>query len=117
MSERRKFLPVFAAATLLLIGAAAHAAEQLVDPTRPSHLPPPASTVGATPRAPSWRVESIIVSPGRRLAVINGRVVGVNDRVSGAKVLEILPYEVRLEYQGEIRAIALVATRIKRPVD
>lgn len=90
-------------------------AEELVDPTRPSHVA--AARDSNTTRAPSWQVESIIVSPGRRLAVVNGRVVGVGDRVGGAKVTEILPYEVRLEYQGEIRRISLVATRVKNPAN
>lgn len=90
-------------------------AEELVDPTRPSHVA--AASDSNTTRAPAWHVESIIVSPGRRLAVVNGRVVGVGDRIGGAKVTEILPYEVRLEYQGEIRRISLVATRVKNPAN
>lgn len=98
----------------LLAGAHA-AAGELEDPTRPSYLP--AESAEAVVRAPAWRVESIIVSPGRRLAVINGRVVGVNDRIDAARVVEILPYEVRLEYQGEIRHVSLVPTRVKRPAN
>jgi len=98
----------------LALGAApALAGEALDDPTRPSHLPAPA--VAGTTATPGWRVDSIIVSPARRLAVINGRSVGVGERVGGARVLEILPYEVRLEYNGEVRHISLVPTRVKRP--
>lgn len=110
MSDRL-FYDVIAAASLLL-SLPANGAE-LVDPTRPSHVrgPTPSKTV----RAPAWRVQSIIVSPTRRLALINGRLVGVGDRVNGAKVVEILPYEVQLEYHGETRRISLVATQVKNP--
>jgi hypothetical protein len=103
-------------AVALLLGASAVVAGDLGDPTRPSYLPP-ATQGSPKEHAPAWRVESIIVSAGRRLAVVNGRVVGVNDQVAGARILEILPYEVRLEYQGEIRHISLVPTRVKRPVN
>ncbi len=99
-----------------ILAALPAAAGELADPTRPGYLPP--ATAPATGvRAPSWRVESIIVSPGRRLAVINGRVVAVNDRVGGARVVEITPYEVRLEYQGETRRAALVPARVKHPAN
>lgn len=110
---KRTALPVTALAVLLLAGAAAAGEPELRDPTRPSYLPAENTKTPAT-RAPAWEVESIIVSAGRRLAVVNGRVVGVNDRVGGARILEITPYEVRLEYQGEIRHISLVPTRVKR---
>lgn len=98
---------------LLAIAGAAAAGDELRDPTRPSYLP--SETASRTASAPSWRLESIIVSANRRLAVINGRVVGVNDRVNAARVVEILPYEVHLEYEGEIRRISLVPTRVKHP--
>jgi len=89
------------------------AAEELGDPMRPSHVAPESS--GTESRGPSWVVESIIVSPARRLATINGRVVGIDDWVGGARVTEILPYEVRLEYKGEVRHISLIPIRVKRP--
>lgn len=113
MSDRKRtWLGIAAWLAVPLAGAG-----ELGDPTRPSYLPEAPARSASAPAAPSWRVESIIVSSGRRLAVINGRVVGVNDRVNAARVVEILPYEVRLEYQGEIRRIALVPIRVKRPAN
>ena len=104
------------ALVLLIGGGTAMAAEPaLDDPTRPSHVRQP-SAERAVP-APSWRVESILVSSGRRLAVINGRVVAENDRVGGARVVEILPYEVTIEYRGEMRRVALVPISVKRPTE
>ncbi|HEX7047114.1 MAG TPA: hypothetical protein VF275_06055 [Gammaproteobacteria bacterium] len=114
MSE---FLKLGLTGVLALLLASHVSAGELGDPTRPSYLPDAPAKKASAPAAPSWHVESIIVSPGRRLAVINGRVVGVNDRINAARVVEILPYEVRLEYQGEIRRISLVPTRVKRPAN
>lgn len=112
MSEHSlRHIAMTAVAALLL--STGVAAAELVDPTRPSHVRAPSEN--KTVRAPAWHVESIIVSPTRRLAVVNGRLVGVGDRVGGAKVTEILPYEVQLEYQGEARRVSLVATRVKNP--
>lgn len=44
----------------------------------------------------SWVLESTLVSADRRVAVINGNVVTVGDRVDGARVVEIGPFAVRL---------------------
>lgn len=89
------------------------AADEIGDPTRPSHIA--VESRSAEPRERSWVVESIIVSPNRKLATINGRAVGINDWVGGARVIEILPYEVRLEYKGESRSISLIPIRVKSP--
>lgn len=113
MSESRTSLAL--AAALFALTATVAAAPALEDPTRPSYLRQRTSDAG--PAKPAWRVESILVSPGRRLAVINDRVVGVNDHVNGARVVEILPYEVTIEYQGALRRLALVPVRVKRPAD
>ena len=102
-----------ACVAMLAVVCGPAAGGELRDPTRPSYLP--AETASRTASAPSWRLESIIVSANRRLAVINGRVVGVNDRINAARIVEILPYEVHLEYKGEIRRISLVPTRVKHP--
>lgn len=105
--------PVLAGLLALLLPSVAIAAEALGDPTRPSYLSE--KTPKQAARDPSWQVDSIIVSPGRRLAVVNGRTVAVNDRVNGALILEILPYEVRLEYKGRIHNITLIPNRVKSP--
>lgn len=103
------------AVVLLLVLASAEisAGDEIGDPTRPSYLQ--AERAPTTNAVPRWNVASIIVSSGRRIAVVNDRVVGVNDWVGGARVREILPYEVQLEYKGEIRHVSLVSTRVKNP--
>jgi len=96
----------------LLLPLSLHA-DELVDPMRPNGT-------GAAPvraRAPQWRVESILVSASRRVAVVNGQAVAIGDRVGGARVVAIEPYEVELEFQGTRHRVQLAAIRVTRPAD
>ena len=113
MSDTAASKKLLLALAFVLNCTTAFAAGEIGDPTRPSRI---GSDNRATEtRAPTWVVESIIVSPSRKLATINGRVVGINEWVGGARVVEILPYEVRLEYKGESRRISLIPIRVKSP--
>ncbi len=49
-----------------------------------------------TPRAgsPAWKLQSILISNGRRLAIIDGRIVGPGDRVGRDVVIDIGEREV-----------------------
>lgn len=81
---------------LALTGAAG--ASDLPDPTRP---------LGGVAAA-GGGLQSILVSPQRRLAVIDGRTVGVGDRVGSAVVAEIQPYEVVLRRGNQETRMRLV---------
>ena len=113
MSERTQRTLLALAMLASSNAMAAEPAAELGDPTRPSYVVE--NKAPNAPRKAAWEVESIIVSPGRRVAVINGRTVSVDDWIGGARVREILPYEVRLEHKGEIRTITLIPTRVKNP--
>ena len=104
-------LAVFAAAgTAAVIG-------ELPDPTRPLS----GRTVAPSPtpvpvQAPSV-LQSILVSPQRRLAVISGRTVRVGDHVGDAVVTEILPYEVVLQRNGQEVRMRLMSRLNKQAVN
>jgi hypothetical protein len=67
--------------------------------------PPPPPVVEADPV-----VASILYSTGRRLAVIDGRIVRPHDRVGNATVVDILPKAVVVEFaDGERRTVQLQA--------
>lgn len=91
--------------TLVTLCASTVAVGELPDPTRPLGGRPAAPVSTPVPtQAPASVLQSILVSPQRRLAIISGRTVGVGDRVGDAVVAEILPYEVVLQRDGrEIR--------------
>lgn len=103
MSERR----TKCIGLLLLAAASAAPAQTLDDPTRPDHLEPERQAAAA-PASP-WALSSIVFSDERKLAVINGQIVKVGDRIAGATVLEILPYAVRLQIGNETRTAQLLA--------
>jgi hypothetical protein len=57
-------------------------------------------------------VDMVLISGGRRVAVINGNFVSVGDVVAGNKILEITPNSVILENtKTGVRKNANVATR------
>ncbi len=110
------------ALALLLCSAhsAADAADvtDLPDPTRPlgGHMatPKPAAPP-ATPAPPV--LQSILLSPQRRLAMINGRTVSVGEQVGDAQVVEILPYEVVLKRGAQEVRLRLVMRLNKQPAN
>lgn len=96
----------------LVVPLASFAGEaEIGDPMRPSYLADTSSK--ATRSAPSWRVESIVVSPDRRIAVINGQSLAVGDRIRGARVIAIDAYAVTLDIDGKRRQLTLTDARIK----
>jgi MSHA biogenesis protein MshK len=104
-------LILFACAGLTL-GAAL--AQPLRDPTRPpSAGSEPAHAAAAEPR----RLQSVLISPYRSVAVIDGRPVSLGERVGGARLIAISPAEVTLEQGASRQVLKLLPAGVdKRPV-
>ena len=68
--------------------------------TPPVEIRPPASKMDAGPDVDElkdrFRLRGIVRAPGDALAVVNGAVVRVGDRIDGAEVIAIEPRRVRL---------------------
>jgi MSHA biogenesis protein MshK len=63
-------------------------AQEMRDPTRPSaHRDESGSA--ASSRVDSWVLQSVLISPERRFAIINGHVVAPGEWVNGALLLEV----------------------------
>jgi len=93
-------------ATLLLsMTAKAAMADRLMDPTQPAHARP--ENTGETLQA--VRVEAILQSGERRLAIINGKVVRAGDRVGSIHILEVNADGVRYSRGGETNIARLTA--------
>ena len=76
----------------MLLAAIPAGAENLVDPTQP-----PAATGGVANVATAELVlQSVLVSPGRMIAIINGQTVKLGDKLGEAKVVKISESEVVL---------------------
>ena len=77
------------------------------DPTQPmGHTVTSSHAVPSQPKGPV--LQSTLVSPQRRLAVISGKQVQVGDTVNGAVVTEISQYEVRIKQKGRETTLRLL---------
>ena len=85
---------------------------QLDDPTRPANLV--AGSVLLTDEVTtSWDLSSILISPQRRVAIINGKTVQLGETLAGAKVLRINETNVKLKYREEVIVLKLFPRSIK----
>jgi hypothetical protein len=81
---------------LIVVANLCLGAEFMRDPTRPYT----ARELSAT-TAPRFVVNAIIISPERRVAIVNGRRVSVGDSVGNATVIAIEKEEMVLELDGK----------------
>jgi MSHA biogenesis protein MshK len=90
---------------LLLAGATLADAQALRDPTRP----PGRATVrgDAAPRQEGFVLQSILNSPERKAAVVNGKVVGPGDSVDGYLLVGIAEDEVVLKNGAQVKRLRL----------
>jgi MSHA biogenesis protein MshK len=93
---------------LLLTSAWPHSAWAYKDPTRPSSY---ADTAVANN---SLRLDSILTSDNRRVAVINGVAVAEGDRMGEVRVVSIEKGVVRVNRNGEILQLELAHPSIRR---
>ena len=102
-------------AKLLALGAALAvcaplaAAQALRDPTRPAIF---SSRTGegaivSRGRDAEWVLQSVLLSPERRYAIINGEVLTLGGSVAGAELVAIREGEVTLRAGGALRTVRL----------
>jgi len=85
----------YLAALLLTMTAQAATADRLADPTRPATA---RAVVAET--VETFKVEAIMNSNGRPLAIVNGKVVRPGDSVGAARIEEVLSNGVRFKRDG-----------------
>jgi len=62
-----------------------------------------------------WMLSSTLISPSRRVAVINGQIVKKGDMLEDAQVLDITPLAVKLkDAQGDF-SLQMLPASIKTP--
>jgi hypothetical protein len=89
-------------AALLLTMSAKAAAERLVDPTRP-----PQVQDASGPSYEGVRVEAVLRSAERHLAIVNGKIVRAGDRVGDVQIEAILVDGVRYVRDGKVHIARL----------
>ncbi len=107
MSDR---IAITALLALLLAGETAASAAPLGDPMRPYYL---GTSRTVTEAKTAWQVQSILISPERRIAVVNGKSLAVGDSIGNATVTAIEPYVVTIEHQGKQTQLLLTPKSVK----
>ena len=98
---------------LCLAGAAAAQRAGLVDPTRPPNAASESSAKElAAPAGP--QLQSVLISPTRRIAVISGSTVVQGDKYGSATVAAITEGSVLLRYADRKETLHLISGVFKR---
>jgi len=85
------------------------------DPLRPPGYATRNGNSGTSaPRKPTWWVNEILFSGGRRVAIVNNVAVVVGDHVNGAKVVDIKPGLVVLKYKSGLLYARLHTLLVKK---
>jgi MSHA biogenesis protein MshK len=92
------------AAAAAALAVASVRAQALTDPTRPPNANAPAD---APQEAGGPQLQSVLISPRRRLAIINGTMVSLGDMLGEAKVVKISETEVVLQKGDETEVLKL----------
>jgi len=99
---------------MVIIFWSAPAFTTLSDPTRPMPLDRKARPVSRG----GLILQSTLVSPNRRVAVINGKILAVGDKISNAVITEINTYQVTVRRNNKeivLRLWRKLAKPNKRP--
>lgn len=114
---QRLILELCALAALFAGSSASQAAlaQPLGDPMRPPAAvaaPPEPGEASKT----AARLQSVLISPGRRVAVIDGRLVRVGERVGDATLVAISESQVVLQGPGGRETLKLIPVIEKKPI-
>jgi MSHA biogenesis protein MshK len=94
---------------LLLMFAAApvNFAESFADPTRPPASLGVAQDGAISAPAPGPVLQSVLISPGRMVAVISGKTVSIGEKFGEARVIKITETEVQLRNGTDLQTLKL----------
>jgi MSHA biogenesis protein MshK len=103
----------WALAAMLLQVPASAGDENLPDPTRPANVSPDAnSTIENAEVLP--QLQSILISPYRKVAVISGQTLHIGEKFAGATLIKITAHEVVLKNGTELKKLKLYPDIEKR---
>lgn len=100
---------------LALLASSAALAQGPPGTMRDPMRPPSASHEVVRSEAPPSRLQSVLISPGRKLAVIDGQTVALGARLGDATVVAIAPARVILQTGGTYQTLKLHPGIEKKP--
>ena len=102
---------------LSLMYATSGLSEVLPDPTRPAEYQAALIVQDLPKELVDWKVTAIRISDNDRTAILNGDIVRVGDTTGPAKILEIQPTQVILDYDNSKVAVRLFSdVAMRKPV-
>ncbi len=116
LSEANRKMTIQRGLLLLMLAATpVGASEILRDPTRPpaTFEPVPEGTVSAPASGPV--LQSVLISSGRRVAIISGQTVSLGEKFGEARVVKITESEVLLRSGTALQTLKLFPGIEKRP--
>ena len=93
-------------ALLAALASAAAQAAPFADPTRPPNAAPEAAS-GVAAAAEGPRLESVLIAPNRRIAVISGQAVPLGGKYGEARLVRVSESEVVLQNGGQRETLKL----------
>jgi hypothetical protein len=106
--------PASILALLALACVGARANEALPDPMRPPTTHADAVRRLSIEQPQQFAVRAIKIAAGQRKALVNERLVGVGDRIGEARVVEINPGVVVIDYLSQRLQVPLLAAPVRR---
>ena len=103
----------FTAAALGMLLAWTAQCAPFADPTRPPLAAEQSTLSSGSPGGP--RLESILIAPDRRIAVINGQPVTLGARIGAGEVVRITESEVVIRGAERVETLKLFPEFAKRP--
>lgn len=105
---------------LYMVPGLLHAEAELPDPTRPADyitIPTDIEVVEVEDlpkQLIDWSVTSIRISSEDRSAIVNGRLVRIGDEIGPAKIIEIKPILVVLDYDDRHVVVRLFRNNVQK---
>ena len=98
---------------IFMSAAATVFAQALRDPTRPPAASTSKKGVTGVPEQSGWILQSVLISPERRYAIINGEVVALGGSVAGAELVAVAAERVTLRTAEGLRVVQLFPNVIR----
>lgn len=114
----RSFIVSFIASLSIACVPAAHANDQLNDPTRPVIVTPaPSESIEKRPAAEVLVLQSVLVAADRKAAVISGRMVALGSSVGGYRLVRVSENDVTLSGPEGLKTLKLFPAVQMRDAD
>lgn len=105
-----------ALACFLLLAGAVHAAEPAMhDPTQPFRAAAAGEAAPPSGPQPRFKLTAVLVSPTRRVAIVNGKALQEGQQIGGAEVVKIDGRSVQLREGNREFVVQLGDARVSAP--